>query len=1248
MINSLGYGFLARGKAKRRTCRRSLAAWETLEERVVLASSMVELSVVAAATPVDAQGEVANVPDDLVFVNEWQDFFVEIWASTPMSDLQDLDSVSVDLAFDPGLVDLLEIEPGAGFSLAFSPNASQAIATANVNGSMVIDASAATAGVGDDGAAIVARLAFRGDGVGIDRAVRVIGPNELGFSIAAAEVQLAPGSPETPFTPADPLTELWAIPYDQTDDDRIGFGDLALFTEYFFMSVTSDAPAMAWLSDFDKDDFVGFGDLAIFTQSFGLVKPSNVLNFAPTFPDFWRPEPLADLNGGDELGIDFYTTHILGEDPTPIADTDLVVRNATLDELTELTITIINRLDGADEILAADVGGTGLTANYEQLGSTLRISGSGTLADYQQVLGTVVYSNASLEPNMSDRVLRVLADDGAGQGDTAIAIVSLVSNNRAPDLAPIANQQARVGQLLEVNVSATDPDGDVLTFQLDEDNSPAGATIEQLTNNTAVVRFTPMAGDGPGPFPFRVIVVDDGIPSLSDQETFSVTLANPVAPIVDLNGLGGDLDFAATFRVGGPAVPIVDTDLLVIDPDSPMLQSATARIFFNFSDGADELLAVDVLDTAIMASYDDATGILALSGAETLDNYQRVLRTLAYRNTAATPDLGDRIVTVTVNDGQLSSQMAASTISFIAGNDPPNLAPIDDQIGLVNVPMEVTVTATDPDAGDVLTFVLDEDNSPAGATIEQLDNNTAIVRYTPTTADLPGPLSFRVIVIDSGSPPQVDTEAFDLFISNAAPVVDLNGADEVDIDFDAVFTEGAGPATIVDSDLNVGDDNDVVLQSATATLTNLLDAGQETLAVDVLDTVITAMYDSNTGVLSLSGEDTLANYERVLRTLSYDNTQTNPDPSDRVVQVIVDDGLDTSATATATVTLDTINDPPNLAPIDDQTVEYGQEMVLVVSATDADPGDELFFMLDEDNSPAGATIEFTPGATTATIRWTPTANDGPGPVSFRVLVVDSGNPAAADSETFAVTLVTATPQIYDFQTGQSGFPEGTEQNSTPLMKLFRSGDTSVPSTVDVILMQAAVDGAIPGVDFVPGPVTVFFAPGETEKLFSIESIADDIPEPDEWIDLSLGNFSGNGEAGTTRPTKVARIFDDDVFEELSISAVNAVAAEGDAGATAFTFLITRAGRLDASALVGYEVTGSGANPADTADFGGAFPRAVVSFADGQSEIMITINVLGDLDPEADEGFSVTLVNPAGGVTLGTTIATGTIQNDDAN
>ena len=60
---------------------------------------------------------------------------------------------------------------------------------------------------------------------------------------------------------------------------------------------------------------------------------------------------------------------------------------------------------------------------------------------------------------------------------------------------------------------------------LDADNSPAGATIEKVSNGQAIIRWTPTAADRPGPAEFRVLVIDNGTPALSDVETFMVGVA---------------------------------------------------------------------------------------------------------------------------------------------------------------------------------------------------------------------------------------------------------------------------------------------------------------------------------------------------------------------------------------------------------------------------------------------------------------------------------------------------------------------------------------------------------------------------------------------------------------------------------------------------------------------------------------------------------------------------------------------------
>ncbi len=103
--------------------------------------------------------------------------------------------------------------------------------------------------------------------------------------------------------------------------------------------------------------------------------------------------------------------------------------------------------------------------------------------------------------------------------------------------------------------------------------------------------------------------------------------------------------------------------------------------------------------------------------------------------------------------------------------------------------------------------------------------------------------------------------------------------------------------------------------------------------------------------------------------------------------------------------------------------------------------------------------------------------------------------------------------------------------------------------------------------------------------------------------------------------------------------------EGNAGTTAYTFTVTRTASC-AAASVDFAITGTGANPADAADFGGALPTGTVNFAAGATTASITVNVTGDTVIETDETFLVTLSNPVG-VALGATVTdTGTIVNDD--
>ena len=117
---------------------------------------------------------------------------------------------------------------------------------------------------------------------------------------------------------------------------------------------------------------------------------------------------------------------------------------------------------------------------------------------------------------------------------------------------------------------------------------------------------------------------------------------------------------------------------------------------------------------------------------------------------------------------------------------------------------------------------------------------------------------------------------------------------------------------------------------------------------------------------------------------------------------------------------------------------------------------------------------------------------------------------------------------------------------------------------------------------------------------------------------------------------------------LSLAPLSADKAEGNIGSTPFTFTIQRDGDPSGPVTVAWAVTASGPNPADALDFAGAtLPSGIATLASDQTSQQITINVVGDGSFEADESFSVDLINPVGGVLLASaTSASGLIRNDD--
>ena len=145
---------------------------------------------------------------------------------------------------------------------------------------------------------------------------------------------------------------------------------------------------------------------------------------------------------------------------------------------------------------------------------------------------------------------------------------------------------------------------------------------------------------------------------------------------------------------------------------------------------------------------------------------------------------------------------------------------------------------------------------------------------------------------------------------NDAPVVTTSGGNNS-------FTE-EGAAIIVDNSITIADVDNSTLTGATVTISNVVAAEDELNFTD--QNSITGDYDSSTGILTLSGTTSIANYELALQSIQYNNTNTSiPDVTSRNISFLVNDGIDNSNAGLRIVDIIPVNDAPILSGINGST-----------------------------------------------------------------------------------------------------------------------------------------------------------------------------------------------------------------------------------------------------------------------------------------------------------------------------------------
>jgi hypothetical protein len=159
-----------------------------------------------------------------------------------------------------------------------------------------------------------------------------------------------------------------------------------------------------------------------------------------------------------------------------------------------------------------------------------------------------------------------------------------------------------------------------------------------------------------------------------------------------------------SYSSGAPAL-VIDNALTVADPFSATLAGAQISVSAGFVAG--DVLSVTT-SGAVTSGYNNSTGVLTLSGTDTLSAYQAVLRTVGFRSTATDATSGglssSRTIAFTVTNG--SSGSAAATRSIAVSAPSPASVPGAPTIGTAtagNGSASVSFTAPTSDGGAAIT-----------------------------------------------------------------------------------------------------------------------------------------------------------------------------------------------------------------------------------------------------------------------------------------------------------------------------------------------------------------------------------------------------------------------------------------------------------------------------------------------------------------------------------------------------------------
>ena len=417
-------------------------------------------------------------------------------------------------------------------------------------------------------------------------------------------------------------------------------------------------------------------------------RPALIISFTPPQP------PSIDLdanNSSGQSGANFVASFTEDNGPVAIADSDSVLTDTDSSNLTSLTVTISNLLDGASEVLAANVSGTSISASYDVPTGVLTLSGTDSLANYQQVLRTLTYDNTSQSPDTTDLSITFVAYDGIKNSNTATTTVSVTGVNDAPVITSNGGGATAAVNVSENStavtmVTSSDVDGGTSVYSI---SGGADAAKFSIDSSTGVLTFA-TAPDYESP-------TDSG-----SDNVYEVTVeASDGAGGTDSQNISVSVTDVNEFDI--TAINDTDATANAVDENATVGTTVGITAFASDADATTNgILCTLDDDAAGQFAIDGATGQVTVAGA--IDREAGATRTIPVRATSDDGSTTTRDYTISIND------LDEFDITAISDNDAT--ANAVDENATVGTTVGITAFASDADATtNGILYTLDNDSA---------------------------------------------------------------------------------------------------------------------------------------------------------------------------------------------------------------------------------------------------------------------------------------------------------------------------------------------------------------------------------------------------------------------------------------------------------------------------------------------------------------------------------------------------------